>query len=153
MFETYTTITGRVISEPRHHRSGGHGDVVSMRVACTSRRLNRETGRWSDGPSLKLTVVCWRRLAAAVAQVVRRGALIIAHGQLRTDEYVAADGSTRTGLEMTAVSLGLDLAHPRSLQVQTAADEEIPEDDEPADDGDVAEERVGAGAVSTRAGE
>lgn len=137
MFETYTTITGRVTSDPRHCRTELHGEVVSMRVACTSRRLDRQTGRWSDGPSVKLTVVCWRRLAAAVAPVVQRGAQIIAHGQLRTEEYVAADGSARAGLEMTAVSLGLDLAHPRSAEQRQRP---VEEGDEPV-------------AASTRAGE
>lgn len=125
MFETYTTITGRVISEPRRHRTSGHGEVLSMRVACNSRRRDRETGQWSDGPSLYLTVVCWRRLAASAAEVVQRGSLIIAHGQLRTDEYVAADGGKRSGLEMTAVSLGLDLAQSRPAATESGEPEPL----------------------------
>ncbi|UQE76512.1 single-stranded DNA-binding protein [Gordonia sp. PP30] len=111
MYETYTTITGRVVSDPRRYQTSHNGEVVSFRVACFSRRLDRETGQWSDGAALYLTVVCWRRLAASVADVVRRGSQIIAHGQLRTNEYVGSDGVKRSDLEMVAVALGLDLGH------------------------------------------
>lgn len=111
MYETYSTISGRVLTEPRITQTPAHGDVVSLRVACNSRKLDRTTGAWSDGATLYLTIVCWRRLAEVVAQTVRRGSLIIAHGQLRTNEYLGGDGGKRSDLEMTAVSLGLDLAH------------------------------------------
>ena len=111
MYETYSTISGRILTDPRLSQTPAHGDVVSFRVACNSRKLDRTTGTWSDGATLYLTIVCWRRLASVVAHTVRRGSLIIAHGQLRTNEYVGADGNKRSDLEMTAVSLGLDLAH------------------------------------------
>ncbi|MFT3714831.1 MAG: single-stranded DNA-binding protein [Gordonia sp. (in: high G+C Gram-positive bacteria)] len=113
MFETYTTVMGRVITEPRRHETGAHGDVTSFRLASYSRRRDRETGDWIDGPALYLTVVCWRRLAPAVAAAVVKGASIIVHGQLKTNEYVTAEGIKRSDLEMTATSLGLDLAHRR----------------------------------------
>ncbi|MFZ2509464.1 MAG: single-stranded DNA-binding protein [Gordonia sp. (in: high G+C Gram-positive bacteria)] len=113
MYETYSTISGRVITDPRLSQTPAHGDVVSLRVACHSRKQDRTTGEWSDGATLYLTVVCWRRLATVVAQTVRRGSLLIAHGQLRTNEYTGGDGNKRSDLEMTAVSLGLDLAHPQ----------------------------------------
>ncbi|MFC0315066.1 single-stranded DNA-binding protein [Gordonia phosphorivorans] len=112
MFETYATVTGRVISEPRSVRTKAHGDLVTFRVACHSRRLDRESGQWTDGATLYLSVKCWNRLAAAVPTAVRRGALIIAHGALSTDEYVGNDGVKRASLEMKAVSLGVDLAQP-----------------------------------------
>ncbi|MCK0440257.1 single-stranded DNA-binding protein [Gordonia alkaliphila] len=112
MFETYATVTGRVITEPRRAQTNGHGDVVTFRMACNSRRLDRESGQWSDGPSLFLSVKCWNRLATTVPDAVQRGALIIAHGALYTDEYVGNDGIKRSSLEMKAVSLGLDLAQP-----------------------------------------
>jgi len=112
MFETYTTVTGRVITDPRHHQTAAGGEVLSFRVACHSRKLDRETGQWADGPTLFLTVSCWRRLAAAAAGVIVKGSPIIARGSLRTNEYQSADGARRSDLEMTATSLGLDLNHP-----------------------------------------
>jgi len=109
MFETYTTVTGRVITEPRRNQTAAGGEVLSFRVACHSRRQDRQTGEWADGPTLFLTVTAWRRLAVGAADVVRKGSSIIAYGQLRTNEYTGSDGARRSDLEMTAVSLGLDL--------------------------------------------
>lgn len=114
MYETYTTITGRVMTEPRR-RSAASGQVLSFRVACNSRKRDRETGEWNDGPSLYLTVACWDKLAAAADGVIARGSRVIARGQLRTNEYVAGDGTKRADLEMKVMSIGLDLAHARSL--------------------------------------
>lgn len=113
MYETYTTIMGKVVGDLRCRQTGHSGEVVSFRVACFSRRLDRDTGQWADGPALYLTVTCWRRLAVLVAETVRRGSSIIAHGQLRTNEFVGNDGIKRSDLEMMATSLGLDLAHHR----------------------------------------
>lgn len=110
MFETYATVVGTVISEPRRRHTAGGDEVISFRVACNSRRVDRATNVWSDGPTLYLTVSCWRRLLTGVGLAVAKGRPVIAHGQIKTHEYVADDGTKRQDLEMTAVSIGLDLA-------------------------------------------
>lgn len=109
MFETYTTIRGRVITDPRRIQSSLHGELVSFRVACNSRRRDPDSGEWADGHTLYLEVACWGRLATGVAAVVHKGSSILAHGQVWTNEYTTADGQRRSGLEMKATSLGLDL--------------------------------------------
>ncbi|GAC57577.1 single-stranded DNA-binding protein [Gordonia hirsuta DSM 44140 = NBRC 16056] len=114
MYETYTTITGRVMNDPRRRTAGG-GQVLSFRVACNSRKRDRETGEWNDGHTLYLTVACWDKLAAAAEGVIQRGSRVIARGQLWTNEYVAADGTNRSDLEMKALAIGLDLAHARAV--------------------------------------
>lgn len=111
MYETYTTISGRVATDLRVRQTAAHGEVASFRVACNTRRRDPSTGQWADGATLFLNVSCWRKVAVAVAQTLRRGSPIIAHGHLRTNEYIGADGGKRSELEMTAVSIGLDLAH------------------------------------------
>lgn len=110
MFETYTAIVGTVVSEPRHRTTKTGDEVVSFRVACNSRRRDRESGEWNDGPVLYLTISCWKRLLAGVALAIRKGRPIIAHGQIRTREYFDAEGHKRADLEMTAGAIGLDLA-------------------------------------------
>ncbi|MGV9794440.1 single-stranded DNA-binding protein [Gordonia sp. NPDC003422] len=130
MYETYTTVIGTVVSEPRRRQTTTGEDVISFRVACTSRRVDKQTQEWVDGPTLYLTVSCWRRLLAGVGQAIAKGRPIIAHGQIKTNEFEAADGSRRSDLEMTAVSVGLDLsrcvveyrgvaAHPRPVSENT----------------------------------
>ncbi len=110
MYETYTTVIGTVISEPRRRQTNTGEEVISFRVACNSRRLDRSSGEWTDGPTLYLTLSCWRRLLTGVGLAVAKGRPIIAHGQIRTNEYVTADGEKRSDLEMTATAVGLDLS-------------------------------------------
>ncbi|GAB88191.1 single-stranded DNA-binding protein [Gordonia rhizosphera] len=110
MYETYTTVIGTVISEPRRRQTNTGEEVISFRVACNSRRMDRSSGEWTDGPTLYLTLSCWRRLLTGVGLAVAKGRPIIAHGQIRTNEYVTADGDKRSDLEMTATAVGLDLS-------------------------------------------
>lgn len=110
MFETYTTVIGTVISDPRRRFTVSGEEVISFRVACNSRRQDRQTNEWTGGPTLYLTISCWRTLLAGVSLAVARGRPIIAHGQIKTHEYVTADGAKRQDLDMSAVSVGLDLS-------------------------------------------
>ena len=110
MYETYSTVVGRVISEPRHNRTAGGDEVVSFRMVSNARRRDRNTGEWVDGHTLYLTVSCWRRLAAGVSGAIEKGRPVIVHGPIRTNAYTTADGENRQELEMVAESVGLDLA-------------------------------------------
>ncbi|RPA12653.1 single-stranded DNA-binding protein [Gordonia sp. OPL2] len=110
MYETYTTVIGTVVSEPRRRQTNGGEEVISFRVACNSRRIDKRTQEWIDGPTLYLTVSCWRRLLAGVGSAIAKGRPVIAHGQIKTNEYTTADGERRADLEMTANAVGLDLS-------------------------------------------
>jgi single-strand DNA-binding protein len=109
MYETYTTVIGTAITDPRRRQTIAGEDVVSFRMVCNPRRIDKRTGDWVDGPALYLTVSCWRRLMDGVAPVVAKGRPVIAHGQLKTNEYVTDSGDRRSDLEMTATAVGLDL--------------------------------------------
>lgn len=110
MYETYTTVIGTVISQPRRRRTAAGEDVFSFRMACNSRRVDKRNGEWVEGPTLYLTVSCWRRLIDGVTPVIAKGRPVIAHGQIKTNEYTADDGERRADLEMTATAVGLDLS-------------------------------------------
>lgn len=153
MYETYTTVIGNVVSEPRRRKTATGEDVISFRVACNTRRVDRRTQEWIDGPTLYLTVSCWRRLLIGVGQAIAKGRPIIAHGQIKTNEYVTNDGERRSDLEMTATAVGLDLsrcvatyegpaAHERTGSV-AAVEGSAATDPRPASD-EVAEERPAA---------
>ena len=96
MYETFTTVIGTVVSEPRRRQTTTGEDVISFRVASNSRRIDKRTGEWVDGPTLYLTISCWRRLLAGVGLAVAKGRPIIAHGQIKTNEYPMPDGSRRS---------------------------------------------------------
>ena len=110
MYETYSTIVGRVISDPRRNRMANGDEVISFRMASNTRRRDRTTGEWIDGNSLFLTVSCWRRLVAGVASAVEKGRPVIVHGAMHTNSDTPSGGESRTELEMIADSVGLDLA-------------------------------------------
>ena len=74
MNDTYITIVGNVVDEPRLRMTSSSGlPVLSFRVASTSRRLDRETGKWQDSDRLFATVTCWRALAQNVARSLKKG--------------------------------------------------------------------------------
>ena len=68
MFDTNVTIVGNVLTAPEWRRTTQSNTLVAnFKVASTARRLDRETGRWVDGNSLRVRVNCWRKLAEGVA--------------------------------------------------------------------------------------
>lgn len=147
MFETYTTIMGRVIAEPRRFQTA-HGEGVSFRVACNARRLDHDTQQWVNISTLYLDVTCWQKLAAATVGQVYNGSSIIAHGSLKTNEYVGSDGVKRSNLELRASSLGLDLSAGRTVRDGDGPDEPSsstrPAGDEPERLGTVSEDEMTA---------
>lgn len=110
MYETHTAVVGTVITDPRQRTTSGGDVVLSFRMACNGRRLDRETGEWHDNGTLYLTVSCWRRLVIGVGASITKGDPVIAYGQLRTNEYTTKDGAPRSDLEMRASAVGPDLA-------------------------------------------
>ncbi|QCQ91714.1 single-stranded DNA-binding protein [Rhodococcus sp. SGAir0479] len=123
-------------------------EVMSFRMASNVRRRDRESGEWVDGGTLYLTVSCWRRLVQGVGASLMKGDPIIAHGELRTNEYRTRDGEPRTDLEMRASAVGPDLARctarldrsgrGRATTEPDSAD--APDAETPDEDGAVAED-------------
>jgi len=82
---------------------------VSMRVAWTPRRLDRETGVWTDGRTSYVTVICWRKLAANVAVCVRKGDPVVVKGKLSVRPFDDKLGRPRLSVEIDASAVGHDL--------------------------------------------
>ncbi|HEX5595758.1 MAG TPA: single-stranded DNA-binding protein [Micromonosporaceae bacterium] len=157
MFDTYVTIVGNVLTAPEWRRTSQTNTLVAnFRVASTARRLDRETGRWVDGNSLRVRVNCWRKLAEGVASSVMVGDPIIVLGRMYTRDWTDSDGNQRTTYELEAVAVGHDLsrgrgkfARNRSIsstssvedeeseqRVQGEATELVPDEEAPARPGD-----------------
>lgn len=115
MFDTYVTIVGNALNTPEWRRTNNTGAVVvSFKVASTARRLNRETGQWVDGNSLRVRVTCWRRLAEGVGASVKVGDPVMVVGRLYTREWEDETGTRRLAYEVEAVAVGHDLSEGRA---------------------------------------
>jgi single-strand DNA-binding protein len=111
MFDVPVTIVGNVLTAPEWRRVGSANALVAnFKVASTTRRYDRDSGKWVDGPSLRVRVNCWRRLAEGVASSVMVGDPIIVTGRLYTRDWLADDGQRRLSYELEAGAVGHDLA-------------------------------------------
>lgn len=119
MFDTYVTVIGNVLTAPEWRRTTQSGTLVAnFKVASTARRLDRDTGRWVDGNSLRVRVNCWRKLAEGVASSVMVGDPVVVVGRMYTRDWTDEAGNHRTMYEVDAVAVGHDLARGRGRFVR-----------------------------------
>lgn len=115
MYDTYLTVVGNVLNPPEWRRTANTGTLVTtFKIASTARRLNRDTGQWVDGNSLRVRVNCWRALASNVSSSVTVGDPLIVTGRLYTRDWVDEEGVKRTQFELEATAIGHDLTRGRS---------------------------------------
>ncbi|MGC4807091.1 single-stranded DNA-binding protein [Micromonospora sp. DT233] len=114
MYDTHITIIGNVLTAPEWRRTAQSNTLVAnFKVASTARRLNRDSGRWVDGNSLRVRVNCWRKLAEGVASSVMVGDPVVVAGRLYTRDWTDEAGNHRTLYELEAVTVGHDLSRGR----------------------------------------
>jgi single-strand DNA-binding protein len=104
------TLAGYVATEPNYRTINDKTPIVSMRVAWTSRFIDRETGEWRDGRTSFANVNCWRKLANNVAPSLRKGEAIVLTGRLQVRDYDDRDGKRRIAVDIDADSIGHDLS-------------------------------------------
>jgi single-strand DNA-binding protein len=102
-------LSGYVARDPRFRITASGISNVSLRVAYTPRRVDRETGEWTDGATSFVSVVCWRTLADNVARCLHKGEPVLVKGRLQVRPY-EKDGVSRLAVEVEATSVGHDLA-------------------------------------------
>ncbi|WP_242883951.1 single-stranded DNA-binding protein [Actinomadura litoris] len=110
MNEAHITIIGWIAAEPYYTVTTNGTSFLSIRVGCTPRRYDRETGQWQDVDTLFVTVNCWRGLADNVnASEFQRGHPVLVTGRLRIRQY-ERDGQWRFSAEVEATTVGHDLS-------------------------------------------
>jgi single-strand DNA-binding protein len=102
------TIVGRAGTHPQLS-VGLNGDRVSFRVVATERRFDRAADDWVDGDEFGVTVVCWRTMANAALNIVRKGDPVVILGRISTRRF-ERDGVTQYFTEVKADFIGLDVA-------------------------------------------
>ena len=143
-------LSGYVARDPRFRITASGISNVSLRVAYTPRRVDRETGEWTDGTTSFVSVVCWRTLADNVARCLHKGEPVLVKGRLQVRPY-EKDGVSRLAVEVEATSVGHDLARgvasfqrPRRVLAGQAAGnghgaEAAPDGEAPVAEGQLAE--------------
>jgi single-strand DNA-binding protein len=109
MNETFVTVVGNLVEDPKLRTIEAGQDVASFRIASTSRRFDRDSQRWIDSAQLFLGVTCWRALAGNATASLRKGDPVVVTGKLTTRTY-EKDGQTRSVCELEALAIGPDLA-------------------------------------------
>lgn len=108
--EAQVNLAGYVATEPKFRKVAGDTSSLKLRVAYTSRRRDRETGEWTDGPTSFVNIQCWRALADNVFMSVHKGEPVLVMGRLQIRRFEDAEGAQRTAVEIEAMSVGHDLA-------------------------------------------
>jgi single-strand DNA-binding protein len=112
------TMSGNLVFDPDFTGGNDKTSRVKFRLANTPRRFDSTLGRWADGETTFIDVVCWRSLADNVIASVAKGSSVIVTGHLRSRSVqVAADRNDPesakrniTFYEIEATSVGLNLA-------------------------------------------
>lgn len=133
MSDANVTIIGNVASDVQSYPINNGSRVSSFRLASQRRYYNRRTGRWVEDPAAFYRVVCWRTLAANVAESVRKGEPVVVHGRLRLNDWIDDDGHRRTDAEVDAWSVGYDLMRGTAVFTRSRRQTQAGDDDDPLD--------------------
>ena len=109
MNDTMMTLIGNVVDQPRMRRTKNGNTVTNFRVASTSRRFDREQGRYVDNSTLFVNVTCWRAMGENVQASVQKGQPVVVTGRYYTREYTVNE-MVRTSYELEANAVGHDLS-------------------------------------------
>lgn len=130
------TATGLVATTPRHLVTQDGLPITSYRMACSSRRFDRNENKWIDGDTNWFTVTAFRQLAMNAAASVNKGDRVIVSGKVKVRDWENGERSG-TSVEIEADSIGHDLTwgtgtFTRTVLVRESAEDEagIPVDKE-----------------------
>ncbi len=154
------TVAGNLVSDV-DFRTTARGDALArFRVASTTRRYDRASGRWLDGDTAYWNVTAWRRAAENAAHSLAKGHPVVVHGKVRqrtVDRDVpGAPGTTMavTFTDLEVVSFGLDLTRCRAQFQRAPIGPQISSggSPEPTDQAPAATAPAGGGGAGVLAG-
>lgn len=103
------TVCGIVATELRHLVTETGIAITSLRLASPSRRWDRQTSAWTNGPTNWYTVTAFRSLATNVNRSLSKGDRVVVTGRVRIRTW-ERDGRGGTSVEIDAEGMGHDLA-------------------------------------------
>lgn len=126
------TITGNIATAPEHKVLPSGVPVTRFRVASGTRRFDRETNAWIDGPTNWYSVSAYRTLGENAANSLQKGERIVVTGRLRLRAW-ESDGRKGLEAEIDADALGHDLLFGTSTFRRTASRGTPPQGEASAD--------------------
>lgn len=100
------SFTGRAGKDPSLTFTADGKAMLRVSVAEGHREKNRDTGQWEDAATTWRQVTLFGRMAEALAEQVRKGALLHVSGREETREWTK-DGEQHSLLSVTADSIGV----------------------------------------------
>ena len=117
MHEPFITVVGNLAAAPVLRTPGGT-PVASFRIAATPRKQDKASGDWGDGQTIWFGVAAWRALGEHCADSLKKGDKVIVSGRLTANTWTDPEGNERSGLEIDAQSVGLDLSRGPAVMLK-----------------------------------
>jgi len=112
-------MEGTMVADPTLRFTQSGDAVVSFRLACNDRRMNKQTNQWEDGSTTFLSCTAWRAVAENVTESLRKGDLVVVTGKLEQRDW-EQDGQKRTTFEVRVDSVGPSLRFRKTVHAEVA---------------------------------
>lgn len=123
--------TGNLVADPDLKFTPSGTAVANFRIACGSRRKNRDTGEWEDGDTTFLTINAWKGLAENIANQFTKGQKITVDGRLKQRTYQTKEGQDRTVFEVEADEVSAPVSKFNDNQQQGGFMQEVRDEQAP----------------------
>jgi single-strand DNA-binding protein len=120
------TVSGLIATTPRHIVTQDGLPITSFRLASSHRRFDSSLGKWVDGETNWYTITAFKQLAVNASQSLNKGDRISVYGVLRVRDWDNGDRAG-TSVEITAESIGHDLAWGTSVYTRTVLVRDVEE--------------------------
>jgi single-strand DNA-binding protein len=100
------SLSGNLTADPELRYTGSGRPVASLRVACSERVKNSESGKWEDGPVAFYTVTAWGQLGEHLVEVMQRGDRLVAEGRWTSQSWKDKDDVVQERIVLTARDAG-----------------------------------------------
>lgn len=120
MYETMVTVVGNVVADPERRTTKSGVPFAAFRLASTVRRLNAQTREYEDAGTSYYHVTAFRTIGANVWKSLKRGDPVLVYGRQRVNQFVRADNSVGTAVEIDAYHVGHDLGRGTSAFARVA---------------------------------
>jgi single-strand DNA-binding protein len=108
--EANIDLSGYVASRPSFGLTRTGIPRLTLRVAWTPRRLDRETGEWVSENTSFASVTLFRKSAENGRTCLRKGDAVVLRGRVSVRNYEDRNGLQRTNVDIDATSIGPDLS-------------------------------------------
>jgi single-strand DNA-binding protein len=108
MLMDMVTMTGLVATTPRHNTTTDGKEILSFRLASSSKHYDEENHKWVHGETNWYTVVAHGALALNGADSLEKGQRVVVSGELQVRDW-ANDDRSGVHVEVIANAMGHDL--------------------------------------------